>query len=224
MKQEERTFVLFCFVTIALLVDMLISSFSDVFFQQFSVRNVFGLDTLFVVISGVIYVGGLFILNDFVKKVSSELRNKKRDIDVMFKAVSLLQCVIFSIILVIILQIIFRNQYSSSLVIFVTITSYVQAITILGILGYRFIAWFRLRQNSITLLFSVGSGMLAVNLAAGVVIHSYYIWSYESPNVTFSIAQAGLLFPEFTSQSVGILGPLYLYAFFIPLNFAYLFA
>jgi hypothetical protein len=66
--------------------------------------------------------------------------------------------------------------------------------------------------------------MLAVNLAAGVVIHSYYIWSYESPNVTFSIAQAGLLFPEFTSQSVGILDPLYLYAFFIPLNFAYLLA
>jgi hypothetical protein len=51
---------------------------------------VFGLNTLFVIISGIIYVGGLFILNDFVKKVSSELRNRKRDIDVMFKAVSLL--------------------------------------------------------------------------------------------------------------------------------------
>jgi hypothetical protein len=46
--------------------------------------------------------------------------------------------------------------------------------------------------------------MLAVNLAAGVIIHSYYIWSYESPNVTFSIAQGGLLFPEFTSQSVAV--------------------
>jgi peptidoglycan/LPS O-acetylase OafA/YrhL len=89
-------------------------------------------------------------MNVFVKKVSSELRDKKRDIRFMIKTVSILQYIIVSFISVIILQIILQRQYSSFLVIFVTIISYVPAAIILGILSYRFIEWYKIRKNSIT--------------------------------------------------------------------------
>jgi hypothetical protein len=159
-----------------------------------------------------------------VKKVSSELRKKKRDINLMYKIVSVVQYIIVSIISVIILQIIFQNLYSTSLIILATIVSYIPASIILGILSYRFLAWFRKRRNSITLSFFIGSGMVGVNLAVGVVIHNYYLLSEKPDNITEELLRTATAFPEITPQSVGILSPLYLYAFFIPLNLAYLFA
>jgi hypothetical protein len=142
----------------------------------------------------------------------------------MFKTVPIVQYLAILTLASIVIQIVFQNQYSSSLVIVATIISYVPATVILGVLSYKFIAWFRISRDAITFLFFIGSGMVAINLAVGVVIHSYYIWSQEPPIVTFASAQADTLFPKITQQSVGILSPLYLYAFFIPLNLAYFFA
>ena len=203
---------------------MLISSFSDLFFPLFSDQNLFGLVILFIATSAVIYTGGLSILNSFVRNVSAELQYKRKDIRLMFKTVSILQYLIVLVLSVIAIQIVLQHMYSSSLVILVTIISYIPATLILGILSYRFIAWFRISKDAITFLFFLGSGMVAVNLGVGVVIHSYYIWSERSPIVTFASSQADPAFPKITPQNVGILSPLYLYAFFIPLNLAYFFA
>ena len=163
---------------------MLISSFSDVFLPEVhsSTQNVTGLIVSFIVLAIIIYGGGQLLLNGFVKRVSTELRNKRRDIGLMYKAS-----------------------------------------VILGILSYRFLPWFKTRRNSITLLFFIGSGMAGVNLAVGMVIHSYYIESVK-PDIITEQSQIPAAYPKITPQSVGILSPLYLYAFFIPLNLAYLFA
>jgi hypothetical protein len=224
--RRKRGLVVFCVVTIALSIDMIISSFSDVLLQHYSKQNIWVLITLFVAITAIIYAGGQYLLNDFVKKVSSKLRYTKRDIGLMYKILSIIQYVIVSIISIIILQIIFLHQYSLLLIILATIVSYIPASLILGILSYRFLAWFRTRRNSITLLFFIGSGMVGVNLAVGVVIHSYYMWSEKPAKIITEQSQiaTAVTFPEITPQSVGILSPLYLYAFFIPLNLAYLFA
>jgi hypothetical protein len=222
---RKKAFVLFSIVTTALVIDMLISSFSDVFLPEVhsSTQNVTGLIVSFIVLAIIIYGGGQLLLNGFVKRVSTELRNKKRDIGLMYKVLIIIQYIIVSIISVIILQIIFLHQYSTSLIILATIVSYVPASVILGILSYRFLAWFKTRRNSITLLFFIGSGMVGVNLAVGMVIHSYYIESVK-PDIITEQSQIPAAYPKITPQSVGILSPLYLYAFFIPLNLAYLFA
>jgi hypothetical protein len=127
----------------------------------------------------------------------------------MYNVLIIIQYIIISIISVIILQIIFLHEYSTSLIILATIVSYVPASVILGILSYRFLAWFKTRRNSITLLFFIGSGMVAVNLAVGMVIHSYYIESVK-PDIITEQSQIPTAYPKITPQSVGILSPLYL--------------
>lgn len=137
---------------------MLISSFSDLFFPLFSIQNVFGLVILFIVTSTVIYGGGLSILNGFVRIVSTELRYKRKDIRLLFKTLSIIQYLIILILTGIVIQIILQHQYSSSLIILVTIVSYVPATLILGILSYRLIAWFKISKDAITFLFFLGPG------------------------------------------------------------------
>jgi hypothetical protein len=66
--------------------------------------------------------------------------------------------------------------------------------------------------------------MVGVNLAVGVVIHSYYIELKKPAEITEESQITATTYPTITPHSVGILSPLYLYAFFIPLNLAYLFA
>lgn len=75
---------------------------------------------------------------------------------------------------------------------------------ILAVLSCKFVTWFRISRDAIYFLFFIGSEMVAVNLAVGAVIRSYYIWSEESPDATFLNTQADLAFPEITPQSVGI--------------------
>lgn len=113
---RKKAFVLFSIVTTALVIDMLISSFSDVFLPEVhsSTQNVTGLIVSFIVLAIIIYGGGQLLLNGFVKRVSTELRNKKRDIGLMYKVLIIIQYIIVSIISVIILQIIFLHQYSTS--------------------------------------------------------------------------------------------------------------
>jgi hypothetical protein len=89
MRTRRRTFILFCPVTVALSVDMLISSFSDVFFQQFILDHVYGLVILFIATTAIIYAGGQSILTDFVRKISAELCHKSRDTNFMFDSFSI---------------------------------------------------------------------------------------------------------------------------------------
>jgi hypothetical protein len=123
----KKAFILFCVVTIALSIDMIISSFSDVLLQHYSTQRIWGFITLFVAVTAIIYAGGQYLLNDYIKKVIIELRNKKRDIGLMYKALSIIQYIIVVILSVIILQIIFLHQYSASLIILATLPIFQQA-------------------------------------------------------------------------------------------------
>jgi hypothetical protein len=80
---------------------MIISSFSDVLLQHYSTQKIGGFITLFVAVTAIIYAGGQYLLIDYIKKVSIELRNKKRDIGLMYKALSIIQYLIVVILSVI---------------------------------------------------------------------------------------------------------------------------
>ena len=77
------------------------------------------------------------------------------------------------------------------------------------------------KKNAITFLFLIGSFFVGVNLGAGLVIHNYYLLTNKPGNIA---PQSHVNFPTMTPSSSGIISVMYLYAFFIPLNLAYLFA
>src|SRR5262249_54466323 len=157
----------------------------------------------------------------YVRQVTEGLRRQKVGIRVTYGIVELVQYLVCGILGLIILQMIFYSQYSTKLIIAATIISYVPASVILLLLAYRFYLWYRLNKNAITFLFLIGSFFVGVNLASGVVIHNYYLWTNKPDNIT---PQLQVSFPIMTPSSSGIVSMIYLYAFFIPLNLAYLFA
>jgi hypothetical protein len=202
-------------VIAALLIDMVISSFFDIIGKKVSAM------LIFMVLLAIIFAGGQYILLGFVKSVSKGLRSKKTDINITYRAVTIIQYVISVILVILVLQILLASYFSSSLIIAATIVSYIPATIIMALLSYRFYSWYKLNRNTISLLFLIGSAMVGINLGVGVVIHSYYIWSHKPTNI---VAQPQVSFPTITPKSDGIISILYVYAFFIPLNMAYLFA
>jgi hypothetical protein len=239
---SRRVLIIASIVIGALVTDMIISSFIDVLgnFGSLTWRVV-----PFVIIYTIIYGVGQYLLLGFVKQVSRDLRSKKRDIDIMYRIVVIIQYVVSAILLVIILQIIlsafsYNHHYSIYLIIAATIVSYIPASIIMGLLSYRFFSWYSSNKNAISLLFLIGTSMVAINVAVGVVIHSYYlVESHKALSTTARTAGgAGATsaaadigpqlqvnnFPKITPKSSAIVSVLYLYAFFIPLNLAYLFA
>jgi MFS family permease len=201
-----------------MLIDMIISSFFDVIGGKLVSR--FGL-VLFIILLAIIFGAGQYLLLGFVKQVSKDLRKRKRDINLTYKLVDIIQYAVSGILILLITQIILGSYFSTGLIIAATLVSYIPATAIMGLLSYRFYSWYKSNRNAISLLFLIGSAMVGINLGVGVTIHSYYIWSKKPIEIT---AQPQVNFPKITPQSIGILSAFYLYAFFIPLNLAYLFA
>jgi hypothetical protein len=197
---------------------MILSSFFDVLGQR--LVSTWGL-VLFIVNTMIIFGVGQYLLLGYVKQTTEGLRIKKVGIKVTYRIVVVVQYLVCGVLGLIILQMIFNSYYSTWLIIVATIISYVPACVIMLLLAYRFYLWYRLRRNAITLLFLVGSFFVGVNLAAGVVLHNSYLWTNKPENTA---PQSHINFPIMTPSSSGIMSMMYLYAFFIPLNLAYLFA
>ena len=198
---------------------MIISSFFDIIGGKLA--SIFGL-VLFIVLLLVIFGTGQYLLLGFVKQASKDLRKRKRDINLTYTLVTIIQYVVFGILILLSIELVFGSYFSTRLIIASTLVSYIPAAAIMWLLSYRFYSWYKSNRNAISLLFLVGSAMIAVNLGVGLVIHSYYIWSKKPIDIT--TVQSQITFPKITPQSAGIVSAFYLYLFFIPLNLAYLFA
>jgi hypothetical protein len=197
---------------------MILSTFFDVWGQSLVSRC--GL-AVFIVNTTVIFGVGQYLLLTYVKHTTEDFQKKKLGIRVTYKVVEVVQYLVAGILALMILQMIFYSQYSIVLIIAATIISYVPASVILLLLAYRFFLWYKLSKNTITFLFLIGSFFVGVNLAAGVVLHNYYLWVNKPDTI---VTNLHVNFPVITPGSSGLMSNLYLYAFFIPLNIAYLFA
>jgi len=201
----------------ALFIDMILSSFFDIFGQALVSR--WGL-ILFIANTIIIFGIGQYLLQTYVKRAIKDLRTKK-GVKKTYSLVVVVQYIVFGMLGLVILQMLFNSHYSTLLIIVVTIMSYVPACTILFLLAFRFYMWYRLSKNAITFLFLFGSFFVGMNLAVGVLIHSYYLWTNKPATIAPHLY---VIFPTMTSKSSGLTSIAYLYAFFIPLNLAYLFA
>jgi len=107
-----------------MLVDMIISSFFDVIGTKLVSR--FGL-VLFVMLFAIIFGTGQYLLLGFVKQVSKDLRKRKRDINLTYKLVTIIQYAVSGILILLITQIILGSYFSTRLIIAATLVSYIPA-------------------------------------------------------------------------------------------------
>src|SRR5690349_13760174 len=125
---------------------------------------------LFIAILLMIIIGQFLILA-FVRWKTSEIREKnKLHINTIHKIITISQCILTVILVIIILQIILTSQYNINLLIAATAISYSLAILMMGLLTERFISWFRSNKNLVVLSFGLASAMVITNIVDSIFL------------------------------------------------------
>jgi len=155
-------FFLVCSLIVALIVD---TSIIKIYYFSFNQSPTDWRTILFIVISSV-YLFGLYMMSEFVKKRSEEIRKRQMlRVNPLHKMVIISQCLLSAIIIFVIFQIIIMQYYNVILLTASVWISYINAIIIMGVLAQHFFSWFKSNRNSVVFLYGLSSAILAVNAA-----------------------------------------------------------
>jgi uncharacterized membrane protein len=154
---------------------------------------------LFLAIA-IAYVTGQYLLLEFVKKKSKEIRTKKQlHLKIIHRIVTIVQYVLTALLVVIISEMILTSSYSTLLLAVVVGISYIIAIAMLGLLAQRFFSWFKSNRNLVVLLYGLSGALLAINAAFTIAFIEVilintvpYVQSYVGASVTPFIAPGSL--------------------------------
>src|SRR5215204_5962088 len=151
------------------------------------------------VIIALISIAGQYFLLDFIKHKSEEIRSKRRiHLHIIHKAVKLINYTVLAIFIFVVLQILVSSYYNLTGVISSVTISYSLAITMMALLAYQFLSWFKSNKNYVVLLYGLSATALSVNtgFTLGVV-------SIVSPDLPAEVHMlAGSFRPGFTPGSL----------------------
>ncbi len=154
------------FVTV-LMLDTLLSNISDIISPHLS--SVLGV-LLFAAITGTAFGSGQLIIGRYVKRVGSDLRARKRDLDYIYKATVITHYVLIGILVVMISQMLISSEYYTILMIASTTIGYLLGAVLMGIFSYRFFLWFKFnKRNVLILLFAIATALISFSIA-GLII------------------------------------------------------
>jgi hypothetical protein len=181
------------FVVAALIVDTYVVSYSTFSWSTYDLRF-----DVFIIIAAISILGQFFILS-FIKHKSREIREKRRvHLHKIHAAVMLISYVILAIFIFVILQIAVSSYYNLAGVIAAITISYSLAITMMILLAYRFLLWFKSNRNYVVLLYGLSAAALSIN--TGLTLSLVSIISSDLPGVIHPLA--GSFRPGFTPGSL----------------------
>jgi hypothetical protein len=203
--------VMMLILIIALTIDTTLSNLSDMIGGQ--AASAWGI-ALFVTIVAAAFVAGQNFLSGYVKRISAELRSKKRDLNAMYWIVAITQFVLMAVLFAIILYLIFESQYYTILLVTATMIGYILGGGIMGLLCYRLFSWYRENKKALQiLLFALGCAMTSAALIGGIL--SQNIMLLEA-HIQVIGPQSKVEFPTINPEVAGIMGEV--------LSMSYLFA
>lgn len=143
-----------------LIVDTMLSNLSDIFKQLLiSITGKY----IFLLLNILIYTSGLLLFLGYTQKVSHVLVSKSRSMYYMFYSMIVIFFSIFSLVLVISLEIIIFSEYHIYLLVAVTSLGYTMASVVMAVMAYYMIQWYRRdRRNLMLLLFVLSSSITAL--------------------------------------------------------------
>ena len=113
--------------------------------------------------------------------------------NLIFKVVSTIQYVLIAILLSIIVEMLFTSRYSIYLVEVALWISQILAIMIMGLLGQRFISWYRSNANMVVLTYALATAMICLNIifallyvTNGLADKPAYIRPFRDPTMAYS--------------------------------------
>ena len=185
---------MFLIVIVAQIVDTVIGSLADVL-KDFTV-SVWGV-TLFVGIS-VVYGFGQYSILGMVKSKNKEKPIRKKHFNVLEMVVTVAQYVLLATLVLVVLQVLFKSEYSTIILRVATVISYGLGAYLMGMLSYSLFGWFNENRSLVVLLYSLAAAVIVVYVVAITLI--FDITLQEKPAVILPESETVFSFPGITES------------------------
>ena len=192
---DKRLIVLMLVVTVTITIDSEIGYVADFVPEQVSSNTgIF----VFILIAVIFAITQYFIL-DYVKQLNRETRQRVPHLTRLHTGISVAQYLLAVVIAIVILQILFIQQYNIVSLYIVYAISYGLWIVTLAILARAFFSWYRFSKNAVVLIFALSMIAYVINGVAGLFEYSDMLGQQKSIITSVDVAY----FPEFSIESVG---------------------
>ena len=161
--------VLFLIVVSFVLIDVIISSLVDIYFEF--TTSPAGI-SLFVAVTGVLFVGTYVILKITENKIRGQSMRRTHE-NKIAKVVWIIYYLMSVITAFVIFQLFFISEYYTGLLSIAPTVSYGLAAFVLGLLAYRFFSWFARNRALVVLLYGIAS--VSASIYVGVVAAIFYV-------------------------------------------------
>jgi hypothetical protein len=196
LKPKSKLFLIFFVaLVITVLVDSQIGIISD-FISEY-VSSPLGM-SLFVGLTVFSILSSFFIIN-YVRRVNSLTEGKYAHFKVIYYLVFISQCLISSILIFVVTQILIFQEYITTPLFILHIISYSIWIGILGLLARAFILWYRnFNQNIMIMIFAMAMIAYVVNGVFGLITQIDILTQQDAIITSDHVAY----FPEFSNFSM----------------------
>jgi hypothetical protein len=192
---DKRLIMLMLVVTVTITIDSEIGYVADFIPEQLSSNTgVFG----FISIAVIFTITQYFIL-DYVKQLNKETRQRVPLLTKLHTGISIAQYLLVVVIAIVILQILFMQQYNIIPLYIVYAISYGLWIVTLALLARAFFSWYRFSKNAVVLIFALSMIAYVINGVAGLFEYSDMLGQQKNIITSDDVAY----FPEFSIESVG---------------------
>jgi hypothetical protein len=182
-------------VTVTITIDSEIGYVADFIPEQVSSNiGIF----VFILIAVIFAITQYFIL-DYVKQLNRETRQRVPHLTRLHTGISVAQYLLAVVVAIVILQILFVQQYNIVSLYIVYAISYGLWIVTLAILARAFFSWYRFSKNAVVLIFALSMIAYVINGVAGLFEYSDMLGQQKSIITSVDVAY----FPEFSIESVG---------------------
>jgi hypothetical protein len=182
-------------VTVTITIDSEIGYVADFIPEQVSSNiGIF----VFILIAVIFAITQYFIL-DYVKQLNRETRQRVPHLTRLHTGISVAQYLLAVVVAIVILQILFIQQYNIVSLYIVYAISYGLWIVTLAILARAFFSWYRFSKNAVVLIFALSMIAYVINGVAGLFEYSDMLGQQKSIITSVDVAY----FPEFSIESIG---------------------
>ena len=183
---NRSVFIMFSLIIISIIIDTSIIKISG-FIRD---RPLPSVDIMIFTFMIFVYTVGQYLILGFVKrKINETITGRQRYLNVIHKAVSIIQYVLIAILVSIILQMIITSGYDILLVKLVIYISYIISIIVLGLIARRFFSWFKSQRNSVVLAYALAISVLMINIGLTLLYVNDVIYdaSFVRPHIGGSV-------------------------------------
>lgn len=193
---SKKLFVLILMAVVTITIDSQIGYIADFIPQQLSSNS--GIVTFIVIVTVTLTIQ--YLILDYISQYNKQTRQRAPHLRILHMGVFVAQCVLASVLALIILQILLTQHYDILTLYITYAISYGLWIVTLSLAASAFISWYRLSsKNVMVLILALSMIAYGVNGITGTATYFDMLTQQKSVILSTDIAY----FPEFSIESIG---------------------